>query len=80
MILIFFLYRKQSPVEQLRRPAHSDHTEHGPVPGGRLALGRAQLPDRAPPLPDHAPAQPAAVLRVSRKKLFKKINYLCSLK
>src|SRR4029450_2045137 len=33
--------------------------QRGRQPAGRLAFGRAQLPDRTPPVPDHAPAQPA---------------------
>src|SRR5215218_5677476 len=44
---------------RLPAPPGADLAQRPRQPGGRLGAGRAQLPDRAPPVPQHAPAQPA---------------------
>ena len=60
----------------LRPPPGADLPQRRRQPAGRLPAGRAQLPDRAPPVPEHATAEPAlrpaagaGVLRAARPGL-----------
>src|SRR5205814_775475 len=45
--------------ERLPAPAGTDFAQRAGRMVDRLRLRRAQLPDRAPPLPQHAPTEPA---------------------